>query len=351
MDLSLRRGNADSDDRTLAVLSYCHRHKDSSAHDRPSDSHLLVASVEYEVGASTDRAAAPSGDLVVEELSGAGDLRRRDLEPAELLGDLLDATCRDAVDVHLCDGKLERALSSFATLKRVRVETLSILRSLADLRDPEVELTDAGCNPLGLEAVRVPTPRLRALVGRGVQVVGAFEEHGFVHQYLDRVSEPVETMLGQEFQDEGDLVSVGVVVRHRWWGGVVVITTKANDDLPHNRHATNLPLRGEGRSLTRLAGSIRSAGRSRNYRTSDTPPSLTPSMSGKGDCWDNAVMESFFGSYKQECAHRERWSSLGGARLRTADYIESFYNQHRLHSALDLRTPVEVDMASRAMNA
>ena len=79
--------------------------------------------------------------------------------------------------------------------------------------------------------------------------------------------------------------------------------------------------------------------------------SLTPSMSGKGDCWDNAVMESFFGSYKQECAHRERWSSLGEARLRTADYIESFYNQHRLHSALDLRTPVEVDMASRAMNA
>ena len=54
-------------------------------------------------------------------------------------------------------------------------------------------------------------------------------------------------------------------------------------------------------------------------------------------------MESFFGTYKQECAHRTRWRSLGEARMHTASYIEIFYNRQRLHSALGYRTPSEAD--------
>jgi len=67
------------------------------------------------------------------------------------------------------------------------------------------------------------------------------------------------------------------------------------------------------------------------------------SMSRAGDCYDNAVMESFWGTYKQECAHHHLWDGLADARAATHDYIEVFYNRQRLHSALGYRTPQEAD--------
>lgn len=67
------------------------------------------------------------------------------------------------------------------------------------------------------------------------------------------------------------------------------------------------------------------------------------SMSGAGNCYDNAVIESFFGTFKQEWAHHHRWVGLADARAATHDYIEVFYNRQRLHSALGYRTPAEVD--------
>jgi len=70
------------------------------------------------------------------------------------------------------------------------------------------------------------------------------------------------------------------------------------------------------------------------------------SMSGVGDCYDNAVIESFFGTYKQEWAHHHRWAGLADARAATHDYIEVFYNRQRLHSALEYRTPGEADEAA-----
>ncbi len=67
------------------------------------------------------------------------------------------------------------------------------------------------------------------------------------------------------------------------------------------------------------------------------------SMSRAGDCYDNAVIESFFGTYKQEWANHQRWSGLLDARTATHDYIEVFYNKQRLHSSLGYRTPAEAD--------
>jgi len=69
------------------------------------------------------------------------------------------------------------------------------------------------------------------------------------------------------------------------------------------------------------------------------------SMSRAGNCYDNAVMESFFGTYKQEWAHHHRWHGLIDARTSTHDYIEVFYDRQRLHSSLGYRTPMEVDEA------
>lgn len=66
------------------------------------------------------------------------------------------------------------------------------------------------------------------------------------------------------------------------------------------------------------------------------------SMSRKGDCWDNAVAESFFGTLKSELDLR---SSLSPLKVREMifEYIEIFYNRKRLHSTLGYKTPVSVE--------
>jgi len=70
------------------------------------------------------------------------------------------------------------------------------------------------------------------------------------------------------------------------------------------------------------------------------------SMSRKGNCWDNAPTESFFGTYKQELYFHESWANLAEARIATHDYIEVFYNRERLHSTLGYITPIEADEAA-----
>jgi putative transposase len=85
---------------------------------------------------------------------------------------------------------------------------------------------------------------------------------------------------------------------------------------------------------------------STSYRALLEQHDIECSMSRAGDCYDNAVIESFFGTYKQEWAHHHRWHGLLDARVATHDYIEVFYNRQRLHSALGYRTPAEVDEAA-----
>jgi putative transposase len=70
---------------------------------------------------------------------------------------------------------------------------------------------------------------------------------------------------------------------------------------------------------------------------------LDVSMSHKGDCYDNAVMESFFGTLKQELVHREDYSTREEARRSLFEYIEVFYNRQRLHSTLGYLTPVQYE--------
>lgn len=82
---------------------------------------------------------------------------------------------------------------------------------------------------------------------------------------------------------------------------------------------------------------------SRSYRSLLERHGIECSMSRAGNCWDNAVIESFFGTFKQEWANHHLWSGLGDSRAATHDYIDVFYNRQRLHSALKYRTPDEVD--------
>ena len=63
------------------------------------------------------------------------------------------------------------------------------------------------------------------------------------------------------------------------------------------------------------------------------------SMSRKGDCWDNAVVESFFGSLKQERVQWRSYQTRYGAQQDILNYISMFYNSHRLHSYLGYISP------------
>lgn len=73
--------------------------------------------------------------------------------------------------------------------------------------------------------------------------------------------------------------------------------------------------------------------------------SITPSMSRKGNCYDNAVSESFFATLKGELVDHECYATRQEARTSIFEYIESFYNRERLHSTLDYMTPVEFEQA------
>jgi putative transposase len=66
---------------------------------------------------------------------------------------------------------------------------------------------------------------------------------------------------------------------------------------------------------------------------------LIPGMSRKGDCWDNAVMESFFSTLKTELTHHRRYKSRQEAYRDLFEYIEIFYNRRRLHSYLGYTSP------------
>ena len=76
-----------------------------------------------------------------------------------------------------------------------------------------------------------------------------------------------------------------------------------------------------------------------DYRSKLTASGLIPSMSRKGDCYDNAVAESFFSTLKNELLYEERFISREQAKLEIFKFMEIFYNRQRLHQSLNYITP------------
>ena len=84
---------------------------------------------------------------------------------------------------------------------------------------------------------------------------------------------------------------------------------------------------------------------SKRYRKIIKQNQLIGSMSRKGNCWDNAMAESFFHSLKTELIHVNSYKTRVKAKQSIFQYIEGYYNQKRMHSAIDYRTPFEVELA------
>lgn len=72
-------------------------------------------------------------------------------------------------------------------------------------------------------------------------------------------------------------------------------------------------------------------------------PFIKQSMSRKGNCWDNAVAESFFKTLKIECVYSNRFENQNVAAREIFHFIEIWYNRERLHSSLGYRTPAQME--------
>jgi transposase InsO family protein len=83
---------------------------------------------------------------------------------------------------------------------------------------------------------------------------------------------------------------------------------------------------------------------SKNYRDFLKHYGFNESMSRKGNCWDNAVMERFFGSLKSERTDGVKYATRKEAKEDVIDYIEMFYNNKRIHSTLGYMSPVNFEI-------
>jgi putative transposase len=80
-----------------------------------------------------------------------------------------------------------------------------------------------------------------------------------------------------------------------------------------------------------------------DYRALLAAHGLRCSMSRAGDCWDNAVLESFFATLKTELVHDARWATREAAHRDLAHYLDVWYNHERRHASLGYRTPAEYE--------
>ena len=119
-------------------------------------------------------------------------------------------------------------------------------------------------------------------------------------------------------------------------------------DSTMTRQLTLAALRQAVQRYRPSAGLIHHSDRGSQYASHDYQQALKDnemiaSMSRKGNCYDNACIESFFGTLKRELIYGNRFRTRAQARQEIFEYIEVFYNRIRLHSTLGYMSPVEFD--------
>jgi len=142
--------------------------------------------------------------------------------------------------------------------------------------------------------------------------------------------------------DEGWLYVAGVLDRH---------TRRCIGWAMDQTLATTLPLAALEMALAHRqppAGLVHHSDRgvqyaSENYRQRLARAGVVPSMSRRGNCYDNAMMESFWSTMKRELIHRHHFATRADARAAIFEWIEIFYNRERLHSALGFKSPVDFE--------
>ena len=83
-----------------------------------------------------------------------------------------------------------------------------------------------------------------------------------------------------------------------------------------------------------------SADASGDYQARLAAGEIVCSMSRRGDCWDNAVVERFFATLKRECVRKQRWPTRASLLRGLARYLDGWYHRERRHSSLDYVSPI-----------
>ncbi len=120
-------------------------------------------------------------------------------------------------------------------------------------------------------------------------------------------------------------------------------SSNIDEDLALAAWKRAVALRQPGRGLLHHSdrGSIYG---SKEYRKALRSRGAVASMSRKGDCWDNAVVESFFATLKRGLVHRQSWHSRSELKRELVGYIDRWYNQERRHSTLGYVSPARYEM-------
>ena len=200
MDLGLGEGAGDAEDEAFAVVpADADGDEGGAVADVAIDADLVVGGVGEEVGDLRKGAASPFFKLPVEFGGELGNLGGGDLEAAEFAHDGGDAPRADTLKIHARDGGLEGAVTAATLLQKGGPERDV---TAADLGRGEVESAHRGVETAGFEAVGVAVARLDAFIRAGTDVLGAFHEHGGVHEQFGDFGEPfAEAVLKKEVDE------------------------------------------------------------------------------------------------------------------------------------------------------
>ena len=211
MDFGFAQGDADAQDGALALGVDAQGDEDGAIQELAAVADLFVAGIEHQVGKGRQGAGAPGLELGIELGGALTDLGRANGGAAELLDDGRDFAGGDALDIHLGQGQLERLLAAHPLFQGAGIE----LQAAPDLRDLELDGANARVEGFGFEAIGMALAGLGALVGLGLEGLGAFLAHRFVDQEADAFGEAVTgALVSQELQNGVQEFRIGSVGRH-----------------------------------------------------------------------------------------------------------------------------------------
>ena len=186
--------------------------------------------------------------------------------------------------------------------------------------------------------------------------------HRVVTTYADPAATPAENVLDRAFEAEGPnqkwVADVTYIATGSGWMYLAAVldlysrrivgwAMAANQDEALVEQALSMAMTHRKPEVGLLHHSDRGCQyTSHAYQAFLKDHGIRVSMSRKGNCWDNAVMERFFGTLKRECTSRACFATHEEARTALFEYIEVYYNRVRKHSTLGYLSPVLFELAN-----
>ena len=211
------------------------------------------------------------------------------------------------------------------------------------------------------EGVQIGYKRVVRLMKRA-KLIARYRTHRVVTTRADPTATPAENVLDRDFEAEApnqkwvcDVTYIATAAGWLYLAAVLdlysrrvvgwAMAPRQDEQLVHQALGMAVRLRKPGTGL--LHHSDRGCQyTSQAYQTYLKELDIRISMSRKGNCWDNAVMERFFGTVKRECTAQMNFLTHQEAHTALFEYIEAYYNRARKHSTLGYVSPVQFELAN-----